>query len=1068
MMNNIKFSCRVCNQHLSIEADAAGMEINCPTCGIAQQVPLTVAVLPLEGPAAQETAFDPPPAAVIGPDNSHYWAFISYSSKDQVWARWLHRAIETYGFPIDLIEHHHTPTGHPAPKRFHPVFRDRDELPASADLGAVIKKALSDSRYLIVICSPNAAQSQWVNKEIETFLTLGRRPHILAIIVDGEPNAGDSRECFPPALREFEPIAADARPQGDGKTNAKLKLLAGMLGVNFDSLKRRDALRRRRWLVRIAAVTGSLIAMAATLIGVAVYQGHLAEQRKEAAEIAVQKVEAARQKADAAGQIAGEAAEKATEATQIVWDEKAKGLWGLYAADMVKIQNAWDQLDMPRVVELLEGQRPERTGGVDLRGFEWYYWWNQSHGISAESAPIRPYGDKIAISPDGKCLAQSSSYRGDNVKILDLTSGKELLIIRLNKDSADVTSICYSPDGKLLATAGSDHAVRVWDVASGRERLVLKGHKTSVKCICFSPDGSRIASASMDEAKVWDVTKGRELLALKVERNQSYIEVVCFSPDGKRIATGGDRELKLWDAASGKELLKFDGGAQSICFSPDCKRMVAAGREMGAGTVFDIKNGQKLFTLKGTVGSVCYSPNGTRIANGSHLWEAASGQELLALKGGGKTIRFSPDGKRLISAGDGKMVQIWDAAISAASAETVNPAANASAWDKTTGAADSAAALRFSPDGKRLASISTARKSDGEYVKAALKIWDTENGKELITLEGHDDDLYSVRFSPDGRRIATVGEDNGKDMVKVWDVASGRQLLAIKEMNQEDVGVNGRCINSDILCFSPDGIRLAVACEDDTVKIWDVTDAQKRITLKGRTTSVICVYFSPDGKWLAVVDDDAVKVWDAATGRESFSLKGGDDGFTSVCFSPDGRRMATGCWDGLVRLWDASSGKKLATLKGITEDAYIYGVCFSPDGTRVAACSDEDKKGLVQVMTVWDASSGRKLLSVKGGAGVSVHFSPDGKRLVSGMTVWDAASGKELFSLQAEDGIVSFNFDGKRRASRTEARDEKSIQKLLAFKGVSIVCLSPDGQRLAGLSGKRLMVWDAEDVAAGK
>jgi hypothetical protein len=97
-----------------------------------------------------------------------YWAFISYSSKDEAHAKWLHRAIETYGIPAKLVKHGHaTPVGEPAPRRFQPIFRDRDELPASSDLGQTIGDALRASRYLIVICSPDAAKSNWVNREVE-------------------------------------------------------------------------------------------------------------------------------------------------------------------------------------------------------------------------------------------------------------------------------------------------------------------------------------------------------------------------------------------------------------------------------------------------------------------------------------------------------------------------------------------------------------------------------------------------------------------------------------------------------------------------------------------------------------------------------------------------------------------------------------------------------------------------------------------------------------------------------------------------------------------------------------
>jgi len=184
-----------------------------------------------------------------GDDSCRYWAFISYSSKDKKWAHWLHRSIETYGIPAQLVSRP-TPAGRPAPKRFHPLFHDRAELPASADLGAVTEEALRASRYLIVVCSPNAAKSKWVNKEIETFQRFHRHGRILAIIVDGEPNQGGDEECFPHALRSTEPIAADARPEADGKNNAKLKLLAGMLGVTFDALKQRDVQRRIRRRMR--------------------------------------------------------------------------------------------------------------------------------------------------------------------------------------------------------------------------------------------------------------------------------------------------------------------------------------------------------------------------------------------------------------------------------------------------------------------------------------------------------------------------------------------------------------------------------------------------------------------------------------------------------------------------------------------------------------------------------------------------------------------------------------------------------------------------------------------------
>ncbi|MBN1320563.1 MAG: toll/interleukin-1 receptor domain-containing protein [Thermoleophilia bacterium] len=212
------------------------------------------------------------------PGSYRYWAFISYSSLDKRWARWLHRTIESYGVPAGLLRRP-TPLGEPAPKRLRPVFHDRAELAAAADLGVEIEDALLGSRYLIVVCSPSAAESVWVNREIEAFQRMDRTGRILALIVDGEPNAGDEQECFPPALRAAEPAAADARPGHDSKNDARLRLLAGMLGVSFDALKQRDTRRRIR---RLQAAVAVVLAIALGFAGLALYAQRQRDKAVEA------------------------------------------------------------------------------------------------------------------------------------------------------------------------------------------------------------------------------------------------------------------------------------------------------------------------------------------------------------------------------------------------------------------------------------------------------------------------------------------------------------------------------------------------------------------------------------------------------------------------------------------------------------------------------------------------------------------------------------------------------------------------------------------------------------------
>jgi tetratricopeptide (TPR) repeat protein len=243
-------------------------------------------------------------------NNYKYKAFISYSHSDEKWASWLHKALEAYRPPKGLVGRE-TPYG-PVPERFAPVFRDREELATATSLGDTLTKALEDSACQVVICSPRAAKSKWTNEEILTYKRLGRSQRIFALIVDGEPGASlDSEiadeECFPPALIyemgddgeltnvRSEPIAADARPGKDPKQAAKLKLLAGMLGVGFDELRQREVQRRHRrmMILTTAAVIGMTITSG---LAVTAYVARLeAEEQRRIAEI---EAETARQTTD--------------------------------------------------------------------------------------------------------------------------------------------------------------------------------------------------------------------------------------------------------------------------------------------------------------------------------------------------------------------------------------------------------------------------------------------------------------------------------------------------------------------------------------------------------------------------------------------------------------------------------------------------------------------------------------------------------------------------------------------------------------------------------------------------
>jgi eukaryotic-like serine/threonine-protein kinase len=214
-----------------------------------------------------------------------YWAFISYSHADERWARWLHGALERYRIPSHIVDRR-TRVG-VVPKRLFPVFRDRDELAGAASLGPELQEALRASRTMIVICSPAAAGSRWVDEEIRYFKSLGRADRVLALVIDGE-----SPQCFPDALRRevdaggrmgnvpVDPVAADARPGADGKHNALLKLVAGLLDVGYDELRQRDLQARHRRLAWIASGATAMSAITA-LLAVQAYQARDDAMRRQ-------------------------------------------------------------------------------------------------------------------------------------------------------------------------------------------------------------------------------------------------------------------------------------------------------------------------------------------------------------------------------------------------------------------------------------------------------------------------------------------------------------------------------------------------------------------------------------------------------------------------------------------------------------------------------------------------------------------------------------------------------------------------------------------------------------------
>ena len=664
----------------------------------------------------------------------------------------------------------------------------------------------------------------------------------------------------------------------------------------------------------------------------------------------------------------------------------------LYAAHMNLAQAAWEASRVGEVSRLLNLYRPvagQIAADDDLRGFEWYYWDRccQSDLLTFQ-APQQVQA--LAWSREGRLLASSSfnpilsPAQPGEVKIWEAATGRELQTLRGHANG--VIRVEFSPDGQRLASASLDGTAKIWETATGQCLLTIQEDFARVNCLAFSSDGRRIISGSSSpnpsrsgtELKLWDATTGEPLQTL--ERSQEPLRSVTFSPDDQRLAsTNGTDNVELWDLKAGT--------VRQSC------------NHVAAGLTKDSHFG---------VTDVAFSPDGKRLASASQdqtikLWDTSTGQELMTLRGhtgGVGHVVFTPDGQRLVSSSNDQTIRIWE--VSTGLERSI-----------LKGHTDTVVAVAINSGGTRLASADSS---------GAIKQWDVETQQTARPLEAPDG-AGSVAFRADGQLLAIA---NLSKKIHLCDPHTGRIARTLKIQAQTSPILGKYSDEIDDVTFSPDGLRLAVACGDWTAKILDVATGAEVLSLHPHTGTVSSVAFSGDGQRVATGSSymmsgqvpGEVKVWDSTSGELLLDLKGHKHRVHSVTFSPDSQCLASASSDRTICLWNTATGQLLRTLSGHV--GAVNRVVFSPDGKWLASAGGARD----HTLKLWDTATGEERFTMRGhGRSIEcVAFSPDARRLASAsidgtVKVWDSVTGLELLAFKGPVKMfscVTFSPDSKR------------------------------------------------------
>ena len=785
-----------------------------------------------------------------------YFVFISYSSLDNEWAIWLRHELEHYHLPASFNGQTNVRDN------LRKVFRDRDELSAGPEWDEQVIEALENTNNLIVICSPNAAKSDAVNKEVETFIALGKEDHIFPFIVEGEKPA----DCFPRSLSHSK-LGGDVNKDG-GRDAAFVKVVAGMLRVGFPSLWNRYEIEKAEEERKMREQRDNLLRLQSRFLS--------------------EKANPLLKEGDyiTARLIALEALPKDIESPDRPYTSEAEALLRKSSESSCAILRG----HAGNVTKVIYS--PDSKLIVSTSGDTTIRLWDSKTGrcmniLSGHSHTVVG----VSFSPDGKLLASSSVDK--TIRIWDVSTGTNILTLIGHQET--VNSVAFSPDGLYLTSASDDRTVRIWDVKTGVALKVIEAHSDWVNSVSYNSDGRYVVSASKDKTvKIWESETGK--CVLTIEGHKDAVTTAVFSPDNLRLYTySWDKTARIWNSKTGESLRIFNEDAEGFyfcnaVFSPTCRYMATISEKIVVDNttrsalhvnilkVWDVSSGMCIRDV-GEIefnSNISFSPDEHYLAIGEYnhqirLIESVprmNYKNLSGHRGVVNSVTFSYDGKLLLSSSFDQTVKLWDLESGLCILTIDNPK-------------ESYTSALFSPDARHFVTIST------DYSKKSIiRIWETNTGKNVRILLGQPGGVFYAGYGFDGKTIISASYTSASydTNIRYWDAETGECLKSVNDyfVNPSQISPNGK-----FLVSVPDNCL-------NGVEIWDIEKREcLHSIMDAHKDQILTMSFSPDNKYLATGSGDGTTmVWNVESGKHVKTLPNLLYAIESVAFSPDGKRIA--------------------------------------------------------------------------------------------------------------------------------------------------------------------------------